>query len=61
MLPQVAKVVMGGGRLEIPPDPAALPGGTFGGVDLFTALIRKCWAQDPAARPTFADIIADLK
>lgn len=36
-----------------PPDPASLAA--------YVALMRRCWAQDPAARPNFASISADLR
>jgi hypothetical protein len=27
----------------------------------YLALIRRCWAQEPAERPNFADIIMELR
>ena len=30
-----------------------LPGGTFNGYDAYVALMQRCWAEDPAERPTF--------
>ena len=58
---QVAKRVMDGERLEIPADPSQLPGGTFGGMADYVALMRACWEQDPAARPSFGQVIAELR
>ena len=30
-----------------------LPGGSFSGYDAYVALMQRCWAEDPADRPTF--------
>ena len=47
------------------PDPSRLPGGhdneVFQGLPAYVALIYKCWAQEPATRPSFADIIPELR
>ncbi|PSC73896.1 Serine threonine-kinase CTR1 isoform A [Micractinium conductrix] len=40
---------------------AQYPGGTFIGYNEYVALMQRCWADDPAARPTFEQIIADLR
>jgi hypothetical protein len=45
-------------RPDLPEDPESLPGGTFDGWDTYVDLIRRCWATDPAERPTFEAIIA---
>ena len=29
--------------------------------DAYVALMRRCWAQDPAQRPDFAAVIAELR
>ena len=57
---QVTKSVIEGQRLPFPP-PEQLPGGTFEGLEGYCALIERCWAQDPAQRPTFAAIVNDLR
>lgn len=58
----VVTAVVGGRRPEIPP-PKELPGNSadFPGLDAYIALINKCWAQDPADRPGFQEIINDLR
>jgi hypothetical protein len=35
---------------------SALPGGTFSGYDEYVGLMRRCWAEDPEARPTFEKV-----
>lgn len=65
---QVAKHVLDGGRLPMP-DLGQLPGpggnfqapGPAGGIQLYLALMARCWAQQPEDRPTFTDIIASLR
>lgn len=62
---QIARQVMDGGRPPIPP-PDQLPGGGGGafaaeGLSRYVSLLQACWAQDPAARPSFADILAELR
>ena len=60
---QVVSVVAEGGRLEVP-DRDSLPGpdtNTFEGLDQYITLMRRCWAQNPEDRPTFQEIIADLR
>lgn len=52
-----------GERLEIPP-PRALPGphsATWPHLLQYIALLKRCWAQDPAARPDFKQIMAELR
>ena len=54
-------VAMEGASLEVPPE-AELPGGGFAGLAAYTAIMRRCWAQDPAERPaSFAAVLADLR
>lgn len=59
----LVKFVSNGGRPEIPPL-EALPGqdtASFQGLGAYIDLIQRCWAQDPAERPSFPDIVADLR
>ena len=47
-------------RLPGPPgDVAAFQ--ASGGLDRYLALMARCWAQDPAARPSFAEVHAELQ
>ena len=60
--PQLVTMVAEGGRLAIP-QPEELPGpgsGSFEGMPAYVALMQRCWAQDPAGRPSFEDIGAAL-
>jgi hypothetical protein len=59
---QIAKIVMDGGRLGMP-DLQQLPGGRGGlsGLEGYVALIQRCWAQSPEDRPSFGEIIAELR
>lgn len=57
---QIAKHVMGGGRLHIPP-PEELPGGGFPGLGAYIQLMQQCWSQEPADRPTFGAVVEALK
>jgi hypothetical protein len=62
-LTQVVTVVTEGGRLEVPAR-ADLPGpdtASFEGLDAYVALMRRCWAHNPNDRPTFQEIIAELR
>jgi serine/threonine protein kinase len=55
--------VMKGERLAVPPA-AALPGeGTaaWAGLPRYEALMRRCWAADPAGRPLMTEIIVELR
>ena len=52
----VALVTEGAQRPELPA-PNDLPGtGTFAGFSEYIMLMEQCWHQDPAARPTFAQV-----
>lgn len=52
----VALVTEGAQRPELPA-PKDLPGtGTFAGYSEYIMLMEQCWDQDPAARPTFAQV-----
>lgn len=54
-------VAMEGASLEVPPE-ADLPGGGFVGLSAYTALMRRCYAHEPAERPaSFAAVLADLR
>ena len=51
-----------GERPEVPSEaPGALLGGTFPGFPAYCALMRRCWAEDPAERPSFEAVIAELR
>jgi serine/threonine protein kinase len=59
---QLVFMVSSGDRLAMPalealpgkpPEPAVY--------DAYVALVRRCWAQDAADRPTFGDIISELR
>ncbi|PRW60009.1 GTP-binding nuclear Ran [Chlorella sorokiniana] len=59
---QLVGFVSRGGRPDIPareqvplqaPDPATY--------DAYVSLMQRCWAQDPAHRPDFAEVVAELK
>ena len=57
----IAVQVMEGQRPEEPPA-GALPGGGFRDLAAYTALMRRCWAQEPRARPaSFAEVLAALR
>lgn len=43
------------------PAPEDLPTGSFSGEAEYLSLMCECWAQDTAARPTFAAIISRLR
>lgn len=56
-------LVLDGGRLEIP-SRERLPGAdtpTFHGLDDYIALMTTCWAGNPDDRPTFEQIVAQLR
>ncbi len=59
---QIANLVSAGKRLEVPgPDQlraGRLPGSVY---DDYVALLRSCWQDDPAARPTFEVIVKMLQ
>ncbi|KAA6426630.1 MAG: kinase [Trebouxia sp. A1-2] len=57
----VALVTEGAQRPELPA-PEDLPGtGAFAGYSEYIMLMEQCWDQDPAARPTFAQVITVLR
>ena len=41
--------------------PAAAHVPQFGGLDAYLALMRRCWAADPAERPGFAEVVRQLR
>jgi len=60
---QVVTMVTDGGRLSIPPR-SQLPGpdnDTFEGLDAYIALMKRCWAHIPEDRPSFKEIISELR
>ncbi|GAB4821070.1 hypothetical protein N2152v2_008116 [Parachlorella kessleri] len=59
---QIMKMVSEGRRLQVPPRSALPPASQgFEGLGLYEDLIRKCWAGEPGERPTFTEVIADLR
>lgn len=60
--PQLVHAVSSGERLPVPPREevagAPPPPAVYDG---YIALMQRCWAQDPAERPPFADVIVDLR
>ncbi len=58
---QIVSSVLAGGRLEVPLR-EGLPGGAeLVGLDVYVALLRSCWAQQPTERPTFEEVILELR
>lgn len=57
----IIKSVLQGGRPATPPDPGALPGGSFPGLEEYAALYQRCWGQSPGERPRLAEVIATLR
>lgn len=54
---------MHGGRLEIPPR-GQVPGpdtASFSGLDEYIGLLKRCWAQAPEDRPSFDEIVPELR
>ncbi|GAB4822160.1 hypothetical protein N2152v2_009206 [Parachlorella kessleri] len=58
----VSGLVTEGKRLQVP-EPAKLPGhgGNFVGLGDYIDLMHKCWAQAPEDRPTFDEVLAELR
>lgn len=59
---QLVFMVSSGDRLAMPALealPGKLPERAV--YDAYVALVRRCWAQDAAERPTFGDIISELR
>jgi hypothetical protein len=60
---QIVGKLMKGERPLIPAR-EALPGpdnAQFSGLHAYIALMERCWAQDPAVRPNFKEIITELR
>jgi hypothetical protein len=58
----IMKSTAAGERLPIPArDDLPDRGGDFADLDAYIALMRRCWAQNPADRPGFGEIIASLR
>jgi hypothetical protein len=43
------------------PSPTSCDTGTFAGLDSYTALLQRCWAQSPAHRPSFYQVVHELE
>ncbi|KAK2077996.1 hypothetical protein QBZ16_003864 [Prototheca wickerhamii] len=50
-----------GERPHVPENPADYAGGDFYGSERYVALMRACWAQTPAERPGFDQVIVILR
>lgn len=57
---QIGKSLMDGMRPPISA-PLEAKGGWFDMIDDYVALIESCWAQNPQDRPSFAEIIVELR
>lgn len=60
---QLTRWILEGRRPEVP-EPERLPGGGDGGLlglAAYLDLMQRCWAQDPAERPAFSDIVSELR
>ncbi len=57
---QIASQIIEGKRLMVP-NRSDLPGDLFGGLDRYIGLMQKCWAHQPLDRPSFAQIIGELR
>ncbi|KAL4422446.1 hypothetical protein ABPG75_008643 [Micractinium tetrahymenae] len=60
---KIINLVLNGGRLELPPRDS-LPGDdtpAFTGLDRYVALVKRCWAHNPFDRPTFSEVIPELR
>ena len=58
---RVASAIMAGQRLAVPPE-ADLPGaGQLPSLERYMALMERCWAQEPALRPSFSVILRELR
>lgn len=43
------------------PSPGPVPSLQFEGLDAYVSLMRRCWAQDAAERPDFAEVARELR
>ena len=46
------------------PAPADLPGphsGAWVGLERYTALMQRCWAEEPGQRPGFGEMVRELQ
>lgn len=59
----VVNIVGQGGRLHIPSrwDIPGLDNDAFSGLDQYISLLQRCWAQNPYDRPSFSEIIQELR
>jgi len=55
---QIISWLLEGQRPRVPDE---LAGGRFEGIDRYTALMERCWAQDAESRPTFAEVVPELR
>ncbi|KAL4855412.1 Importin-5 [Chlorella vulgaris] len=62
---RMAGLLVSGARLTVPPTDELPPRGIGGApapvVSEYVALMRRCWAEDPAARPSFDQISTELR
>ena len=59
----IVNQINAGNRLPVPPS-AELPGpgsGDWDKMDAYLALMNRCWAQRPEDRPTFGEVMAELR
>lgn len=57
-------VLITSGERPAIPNPEELPGAdtaTFGGLSAYIALLKRCWAQEPTSRPSFEEIVKELR
>lgn len=62
-VPQIVSGLTRGQRPAVP-DAAALPGPdstSFKGLSDYCGLMQRCWAQEPAQRPDFEEIVQCLR
>eukprot|EP00884_Botryococcus_braunii_P001864 jgi/Botrbrau1/11679/Bobra.0195s0010.1 len=57
----VVAVMARGERPVVPADLFTLPGGTFHAMEQYLGLMRRCWSENPEARPSFTNIIKCLR
>ena len=55
---RIQSMVVAGQRLEVPAADA-LPGDEFRDLPAYTALMRRCWAQEPGDRPKDCGVVLD--
>jgi serine/threonine protein kinase len=55
---QIISWLLEGQRPRVPDE---LAGGRFEGIDRYTSLMERCWAQDAESRPSFAELVPELR